>query len=47
MIQHSKNLMCYDKVDVKGLTPYDYARYLRELKPNEKWFMRKSCRIDG
>ena len=33
---HSKNLMCYDKVDVKGLTPYDYARYLRELKPNEK-----------
>lgn len=33
---HSKNLMCYDKVDVKGLTPYDYARYLREFKPDEK-----------
>ncbi len=32
-IYHPKNTTCYDNVDVTGLTPYDYRKYLEQFRP--------------
>lgn len=28
-----QNNLCYDKIDLTGLMPYDYAQYLKQYKP--------------
>lgn len=31
-----QNNLCYDKIDLTGLMPYDYAQYLKQYKPQSK-----------